>query len=150
MPNKLIPRIFCKRKNTTNYTNQKQEHNITEKVIRKNLLILFIRSDKNTLVFAFPNFHLQRGKLWFGRLQLLLVLTISFVLTQYFIQTTRAGPIPLKLLIFWVECYFAIASEFDSVRPRSSRSQIFLKISVLKNFATKHLRWSLFLIKLQT
>ena len=36
---------------------------------------------------------------------------------------------------------------------RSSRSQMFFKIAVLKNFAIftrKHLRWSLFLIKLQT
>ena len=36
---------------------------------------------------------------------------------------------------------------------RSSRSQMFLRIGVLKNFANftgKHLRWSLFLIKLQS
>ena len=35
--------------------------------------------------------------------------------------------------------------------PRSSRSQMFFKIAVLKNFAVlsrKHLCWSLFLIKL--
>ena len=38
-------------------------------------------------------------------------------------------------------------------RSRTSRSQIFFKIGVLKNFAIfigKHLCWSLFLIKLQT
>ena len=37
-------------------------------------------------------------------------------------------------------------------RARSSRLQMFFKISVLKNFANftgKHLRWSIFLIKLQ-
>ena len=41
---------------------------------------------------------------------------------------------------------------FIKNRCRSSRSQMFFKISVLKNFAIftgKHLRWSLFLIKLQ-
>ena len=41
---------------------------------------------------------------------------------------------------------------FIKNRRRSSRSQMFFKIGVLKNFAIftgKHLRWSLFLIKLQ-
>ena len=39
------------------------------------------------------------------------------------------------------------------LNTRSSRSQMFFKISVLKNFKNfigKHLRWSLFLIKLRT
>ena len=49
-----------------------------------------------------------------------------------------------KRILFVVVCYFSFAS------IRSSRSQMFFKIGVLKKlamFKVKHLRWSLFLIK---
>ena len=47
---------------------------------------------------------------------------------------------------------FRFLEPWDSYKMRSSRSQKFFKIGVLKNFAIftgKHLCWSLFLIKLQ-
>ena len=57
-----------------------------------------------------------------------------------------------KTLVDFHICISVPLSFVNSRMDRSSRSQMFLKIDVLKNFANftgKHPCWSLFLIKLQ-
>ena len=57
----------------------------------------------------------------------------------------------VRFKIYWCCSWFILFRHFLII-IRSSRSQIFFKNDVLKHFANftrKHLRWSLFLIKLQ-
>ena len=54
--------------------------------------------------------------------------------------------------LFWKNIFFKTSYSEKSVKYRSSRSQMFFKIAVLKKFAIftgKDLCWNLVLIKLQ-
>ena len=74
---------------------------------------------------------------------------------KYFIQILRAW-ISNSIIIFYLIFLFKTTGKFRIIRNsktfRNSRSQMFFKINVLKNFAMfigKHLCWSLFWTKLQ-
>ena len=79
-------------------------------------------------------------------------LFFGFFLVSMSFYKTEDSQISIDLKFFYLTC-LASAVSILFLKIRSSRSQIFLKIGVLKNFAVftrKHQRWSLFLIKLQT
>ena len=70
-------------------------------------------------------------------------------LTKIFILDVSLGSEYVSKYRFWMCLYYFF--HFESIKFRSSRSQMSFKIEVFKNFAMftgKHLYWSLFVIKL--
>ena len=80
----------------------------------------------------------------------ILELASSVILKEREFYESKHVVVACRYLKIWDLLSFLYATQY---RSRSSRSRMFFKIGVLKNFAIftgKYLCWSLFLIKLQT
>ena len=88
------------------------------------------------------------GTLWKGKFSF----SSTWVLQWYFLFFFRKRPHFICSLLCYLSMQENIQTNIKGKNLRSSRTQMFFKIAVLKNFAVlprKHLCWSLFLIKLQ-
>ena len=69
---------------------------------------------------------------------------------QSFSIALLIGQLLSTLSLYEISLYGTMANDFQTILFRNSRTQLFFKIVVLKNFAIfteKHLCWSLFLAK---